>query len=166
MGLRSSLFRWLGELQALSRGRGSLNEVRLALPLLLLLLAPVGASAGTADVLAAKVRCRPAPGDRPASVCSFSVSIRHADTGWDHYANRFEIVGPEGAVLATRILRHPHVDEQPFTRNLGGVRVQNAVSEVEIRAGDLVHGLGGEVVTVEVPHEKRSKEPAGESPAP
>ncbi len=147
-------------------GHRSLNEVRLALPLFLLLVAPVGASAGSADVLAAKVRCRAAPGGGPASVCSFSVTIRHADTGWDHYANRFEIVGPEGAVLATRILRHPHVGEQPFTRNLGGVRVQNAVSEVEIRAGDLVHGRGGEVVTVEVPHEKRSKEPAGESPAP
>ena len=115
-------------------------------------------------MLAAEVHCRPAPGGRPASVCHFSVTVKHADTGWDHYADRFEIVSPDGEVLATRILRHPHVEEQPFTRGLGRVRIQHDVFEVEVRAGDLVHGLGGAAVMVEVPHEK--KQPAGESSAP
>ena len=139
-------------------------------PLLLLLLLAAGdARAGTADVLAAKVQCRPAPGGRPASVCQFTVTVKHDDSGWDHYANRFEIVSPEGDVLATRILRHPHVDEQPFTRSLARVRILHTVSDVQVRAGDLVHGLGGAAVTVSVPHElalgsKSPKEPAGASP--
>ena len=91
------------------------------------------------------------------------MTVKHADTGWDHYANRFEIVAADDTVLATRILRHPHVDEQPFTRSVGRVRIKHAVSEVSVRAGDLVHGLGGAAIKVQVPHAKASKEPAGES---
>jgi hypothetical protein len=123
------------------------------------LAAFAAARADVADVLEAVVRCRPAPGGRPASVCQFTVTVKHADTGWDHYANRYEIVAPDGRVLVTRILEHPHVDEQPFTRSQGQVRIPYTTSSVLVRAGDLVHGLGGKTVTVEIPH-------ARESPAP
>ena len=54
------------------------------------------ATAGKADVLAAEASCRPAPGGRPASICSFTVTVRHADGGWEHYANRWDVVGPDG----------------------------------------------------------------------
>lgn len=124
-----------------------------AVALLLAALAPI-AGAGKADVLDVKVRCSPAPGGRPASICQFTVTVRHADAGWDHYANRFEIVGPEETVLATRILRHPHVDEQPFTRSQARVRIMHTTESVVVRAGDLVHGLGGATVTTPVPHAK------------
>jgi hypothetical protein len=127
----------------------------------LLLVAATGAEAGKADVLAAEVRCRPAPGGRPSSVCQFTVTVKHADAGWDHYANRFEIVAPGGEVLSTRVLRHPHVDEQPFTRSQSRVRIPHTTESVEVRAGDLVHGLGGATVAVAIPHEKSppSEEP-------
>ena len=46
---------------------------------------------------------------------SFSATIAHADTGWDHFSNKFEILSPGGKVLGTRVLHHPHVHEQPFT---------------------------------------------------
>ena len=46
-----------------------------------------------------------------------------ADSGWDHYANRWEVLEPEGQVIATRTLLHPHVDEQPFTRSLSGIHI-------------------------------------------
>ncbi len=74
----------------------------------------------------------------------FSVTLRHADTGWEHYADRWEILGPDGSVLATRVLLHPHVDEQPFTRSLGGVRIPEGVQEVRIRAHDTVHGYSSQ----------------------
>ena len=47
-----------------------------------------------------------------------SVTLRHADTGWDHYADGWEVVAEDGTPLGRRVLAHPHVDEQPFTRSL------------------------------------------------
>lgn len=132
----------------------------LAGALLLACASPV--LAGKADVLAVEVRCRPAPGGRPASICQFSVTVRHADTGWDHYANRYEIVAPDESVIGTRILRHPHIEEQPFRRSLARIRIPHEIVSVEVRAGDLEHGLGGQTISVAIPHEKPepSTEPA------
>jgi hypothetical protein len=129
------------------------------------LLLPAVASAGTADVLGARVKCRPAPGGRPASVCQFTATLKHNDTGWDHYANRFEIVGPGGKLLATRVLRHPHVEEQPFSRSRGSVRIPHEIESVEIRAGDLVHGLGGATVRLAIPHKGTTESKQKPSPA-
>ncbi len=53
----------------------------------------------------------------------FNVTVRHDDTGWDHYANRWEIVSESGKIIATRVLHHPHENEQPFTRSLSGVEI-------------------------------------------
>ena len=69
-----------------------------------------------------------------------SVTIAHGDTGWDHYADAWRVVTPEGEVLGTRILHHPHVEEQPFTRSLSGVAIPREVTEVLIEARDSVHG--------------------------
>ncbi len=115
-----------------------------ALTLLALLLIPTAAVAGKADVLDATARCS------PERVCDFSVTVRHADSGWDHYANRWEVVAPDGTVLGTRELLHPHETEQPFTRSLGGVSVPTGVSTVRIRAHDLVHGTGGAELDVPI----------------
>ena len=38
----------------------------------------------------------------------FQVTVRHADTGWEHYADRFEIPDDQGLHLGTRVLHHPH----------------------------------------------------------
>lgn len=81
----------------------------------------------------------------------FDVTLQHADTGWDHYANVWEVVGPDGKVLGTRVLAHPHVDEQPFTRSLGGVEISTEIKEVTVRAGDNVDGLGGKTLKVLLP---------------
>lgn len=103
------------------------------------------ASAGEADVVRAAVSCD------AERVCRFDVTLRHADEGWEHYADRFEVLSTEGEVLGTRVLAHPHVEEQPFTRSLAGVRIPEAVSEVRVRGRDSVHGLGGEEIRVEIP---------------
>ena len=81
----------------------------------------------------------------------FDVTVAHADTGWDHYADRWDVVAPDGTVLGTRTLLHPHVDEQPFTRSLSGVVVPPGVTTVTVRAHDSVHGLGGAEMTVTLP---------------
>lgn len=78
----------------------------------------------------------------------FDVTVRYADSGWDHYADKWDVVGPDGRVIATRTLLHPHENEQPFTRSLSGVVIPDAVSAVTIRAHDSVHGYGGETVDV------------------
>ena len=42
----------------------------------------------------------------------FSVTLRHDDTGWEHYADAWEVVGRDGTVYGKRVLYHPHVDER------------------------------------------------------
>lgn len=69
----------------------------------------------------------------------FSVTLSHGDTGWDDYADGWRIELADGTVLGTRVLAHPHVDEQPFTRSLN-IAVPSNVSEVFIRASDSVGG--------------------------
>jgi hypothetical protein len=120
------------------------RRVRRATPVLALLLGAASASAGPADVVSASARCR-------ENVCRFVVTVRHADEGWKHYANAWQVVAPDGRVLATRVLAHPHVEEQPFTRALDGVEVPAGIDTVRIRARDSLHGLGGEEVTVALP---------------
>ena len=112
--------------------------------LLLALAIGSAARAGPADVTAATAQCA-------ESVCRFVVTVRHADAGWDHYADAWQVIGPDGAVIATRELRHPHVDEQPFTRDLRGVAIPPGVTRVRIRARDSVHGFGGAEVEVALP---------------
>ncbi len=66
------------------------------------------------------------------------VTLRHADQGWQHFADRWEILDPGGNILATRVLRHPH-REQPFTRRLSAFAIPEDVAEVRVRAHDSVH---------------------------
>ena len=81
----------------------------------------------------------------------FDVTVRHEDEGWDHYADRFEVLNDEGVVLGTRVLHHPHENEQPFTRSLSGVQIDTELDEVRVRAHDSVHGYGEDEMRVSVP---------------
>jgi len=114
----------------------------------LLGLAASTAAAGEADVLAAEATALEGGRYR------FDVTVRHADEGWKHYADRWELLAPDGTVLATRVLRHPHVEDQPFTRSLPAVTLPEDTRQVTVRAHDSVHGLGGAEVTVELPARK------------
>ncbi len=103
------------------------------------------AQAGEADVVAAEAY------PEGNGKWRFSVTVRHDDEGWDHYADRWDVLTPDGELLGERVLLHPHENEQPFTRSLGGVQVPEGVTQVVIRAHDSVHELGGAEVTVEIP---------------
>ena len=83
-------------------------------------------------------------------VYSFDVTVKHSDEGWDHFADAWDILAPDGKVLATRTLHHPHVNEQPFTRSLSNVKIPNSVKIVYIRAHDSVHGYGTVMIEVDL----------------
>jgi len=69
-----------------------------------------------------------------------SVKLQHADEGWRHYADVWRIVDAQNTIFGERILRHPHVNEQPFTRSLTQVIIPLDVPVVYIEAHDSVHG--------------------------
>jgi hypothetical protein len=122
---------------------------RLALVAGLALLAaavmvPAPLIAGEADVL--EVRA-----ERTGDTWRFTVTVAHDDAGWAHYADRWDVLAPDGTLLGSRVLLHPHDNEQPFTRSLGGVAIPAGIREVTIRAHDKIHGLGGKTVTITLP---------------
>lgn len=121
----------------------SLKSCAILVAVSMLALGP--AKAGEADVVDVKV-------SKQGTTFSFDVTVKHADTGWKHYANKWEVVAPDGKVLGKRVLFHPHVEEQPFTRSLSNVRIPAEVKQVVVRAGDSKHELGGKEMTVDVPH--------------
>ena len=114
--------------------------------LLSFLLLPATIFAGEADVVEVEVEV-----DQSGNTYSFSVTVKHDDEGWEHYVNKWDVVAPDGQVIATRVLYHPHVNEQPFTRSLSGVVIDKSISSVVVRAHDLVHGYGGKEIVVELP---------------
>ncbi len=73
---------------------------------------------------------------------TFEVTLSHGDTGWDDYADGWRIVTEDGTELGTRVLLHPHVDEQPFTRSLSGVTIPDGVATVYIEARTTRDGWG------------------------
>jgi hypothetical protein len=93
------------------------------------------ATAGPAEVIRAEAV-------RTGATWRFDVTVRHADTGWEHYADAWRILGPDGRSLGQRTLYHPHVDEQPFTRSLAGVSIPDGIGTVMVQARDSVHGWG------------------------
>jgi hypothetical protein len=103
------------------------------------------AYAGEADVIKVEIK------KIGADIYNFSVRVSHKDEGWKHYADMWEVVAPDGTVLGTRTLYHPHVDEQPFTRSLSGVKISEGIDRVTIRAHDSVHEYGGRIITVSLP---------------
>lgn len=90
--------------------------------------------AGEASIIDAKLE--PSGADQ----WHVEVTLKHADTGWDHYADAWRVLDAEGNELGKRVLYHPHVNEQPFTRSLSNVLIPASVLVVYIEAHDKVHG--------------------------
>ncbi|MBL4740043.1 MAG: hypothetical protein JKY12_03565 [Sneathiella sp.] len=114
---------------------------------LMCVVGPVASSpvfAGKADVFEVKVV------KTEADIYRFSVTVSHADEGWDHYADRWDVLDAKRNVLGTRVLMHPHENEQPFTRSMT-LSIPMHVKAVTIRARDKGHGYGGSEVRVVLP---------------
>ena len=86
---------------------------------------------------------------------TFHVSVKHKDVNWYDYSDGWDILLPDGSVIKpdpfgqfTRHIRHPHVEEQPFTRTQKGVEIPEGTERVTVRAHDKLHGWGGQEVEV------------------
>lgn len=108
------------------------------------LLTSWSAIAGEVDVLDVKVE-RSTDGS-----LKIYTTVQHDDEGWDHYADRWEVLDMEGNLLDTRVLKHPHT-ATPFTRTLPWARIPEGTEKIRIRAHDSVHGYGGKEVVAQVP---------------
>lgn len=97
------------------------------LPLLVVIAAPAFADGPVVENVTVS-------GDR------FDVTLSHPDTGWDHYADGWEVLDANGNSLGVRELLHPHVTEQPFTRSLSGVQIPEGTTVVYVRARCNVDG--------------------------
>ena len=82
-------------------------------------------------------------------ICTFNVTLEHDDAGWEHYADFWQIVSADGIELGKRVLLHPHVNEQPFTRSLSGVNIPKDIKTVWVEAHDSVHGKSPHIYKVE-----------------
>ena len=102
-------------------------------------LTPDGAvSDPTADVVGVRVTGDP-------SDYTFYVSVRSDETGCDRYADWWEVLTPEGALVYRRILDHSHPSEQPFERSGGPVAVA-ATDSLVVRAHLHPNGYGGDAL--------------------
>jgi len=119
--------------------------IRIILFFLLLSLPTLIVSANEANIL--NVGIKNEGNDR----YTFNVTVQHEGKGWDHYADRWEILTPEGEIVAIRVLRHPHIKEQPFARNLPFVPVSKDINEVTIRAHCSVDEFGGKEIMLKIP---------------
>lgn len=88
---------------------------------------------------------------------TFSVQVAHPDSGWDDYADGWDVVLPDDTIAKanpddpfTRLLLHPHENEQPFTRSQSGIPIPQEITTVTVRAHDLVDGFGGQEVVVDL----------------
>lgn len=97
------------------------------------------------DVVSAKVT------PRGAQVFDFDVTVSSPYDTPQRYADAFRVMGRDGKVYGERILFHDHADEQPFTRDLYGVKIPAGVRTVVIQARDKHHGYGGKSIEVVMP---------------
>lgn len=120
--------------------RTNIATCRLAV---LLMLTPPAALAGEARILDVRVEC--------PTGCTFAVTLEHDDQGRNHYADQWDVVTLDGVILKSRVLHHPHENEQPFTRSLSAVAVPQGMRQVRIRARDSVHGYSTQGFLVDLP---------------
>lgn len=80
----------------------------------------------------------------------FNVTLSHPDTGWNHYADGWRVLDMQGNELGLRVLGHPHVQEQPFTRSLSGVAIPTGTTQVQVQARCLVDGWGDALFLVDL----------------
>jgi len=118
---------------------------------LVLALASLGAiAAGPStqkfpDVLSVKVT------PRSANVFDFDVTVSSPYDTQERYADAIRVVAKPSVVLGERILFHDHADEQPFTRDVYGVKIPQGIRVVVVQARDKANGYGGKTVEVALP---------------
>jgi hypothetical protein len=97
------------------------------------------------DIVAVKVRTA------QAGTFDFDVTVSSLYDTPIRYADGIRARSKDGQVYGERKLVHDHADEQPFTRDMYGVKVPAGISAVVIEARDLRYGYGGKTQVVQLP---------------
>ena len=79
-----------------------------------------------------------------------NTTLKHDDTGWEHYADAWRVVAENGDKLGERILFHPHENEQPFTRSLPRLTIPDKTKIVYVEAHDKKHGWSKQRVRIDL----------------
>lgn len=75
---------------------------------------------------------------------TFEVEIKSPDTGCDQYADWWEVVTEDAQLIYRRILTHSHVNEQPFRRSGGPVKINtNQKVFIRVHMNNLGYSLKG-----------------------
>ncbi len=125
---------------------GGLLFLALILTALILTVATAGLASPT-EVVKAVFR------KSSGNAWQIAVTLRHADTGWDHYANVWVVETLDGKEIGRRVLFHPHENEQPFTRSQQ-LEIPAGVTKVQVRAGDKPNGMDSNSVVVDLTKRK------------
>jgi hypothetical protein len=114
-----------------------------------LLSAPLWAAGGAdqkyPDVIAVQVQAR------SDDTFDFDVTVSSPYDSRQRYADAFRVLGPQGEVYGVRLLVHDHAGEQPFTRDLYGVKVPKGVRKVSVQGRDQHFGYGGKTFEARLP---------------
>ena len=81
----------------------------------------------------------------------FDVTVSSPYDSGQRYADGFRITGDDGKVYGERKLWHDHATEQPFTRDLYGVKIPRGIRTVKVQARDQKYGYGGKIVEASLP---------------
>lgn len=126
---------------------------RTLLAFLALVLGVVAASSRAADAPAQKypdVIAATVQASGPETF-DFDVTVSSPYDTAQRYADSIRVMGRDGAVYGERKLVHDHADEQPFTRDLYGVKVPRGVRVVVVQGRDQRFGYGGKTLELTLP---------------
>jgi hypothetical protein len=126
--------------------RRRLAQALLGAPMLLAAVGPRALAAQSfPDVMAVVARAA------GTDTFDFDVTVSSPYDTPQRYADGMRARSAEGRVYGERKLWHDHAGEQPFTRDLYGVKVPAGVRSVIIEARDQKFGYGGKTVEVRLP---------------
>jgi len=76
---------------------------------------------------------------------TFSVEVSSPDLGCQQYADWWEVLTEDGRLLYRRILAHSHVNEQPFVRSGGKVKIgKDELVIVRVHMSNTGYGRDGQ----------------------
>lgn len=81
----------------------------------------------------------------------FDVTVSSPYDSAGRYADGFRATSQNGVVWGERKLLHDHASEQPFTRDLYGIKIPPGVKSVLVQARDQKFGYGGKAIEVKLP---------------
>jgi len=83
------------------------------------------------------------------------VTVRSADKGPEYYCDRIEFLDPDGKVVHTHRVSRPHLNEQPFSETLNGLKLPAELEQITVRARMRPDNAFGKDRIVKLPQQKK-----------